>query len=190
MAPLLNTSTARYTSLDLNFRFDTRNSFINPSQGIVLQGESEFSPKWNLSNISFARFTGWVQYYSIIFYPSTVFAFRAGILQVVGENLPIHVLISIGGNNTLRGYPQDRYLDKAAAIVNAELRFPIFWRIGGIVGFDGGKVWQSLAQFDVPRWAVNPVGGLRFYMDNFVVRADLGFGKDGTGFYFNFGQLF
>jgi hypothetical protein len=27
-------------------------------------------------------------------------------------------------------------------------------------------------------------------MDTFVVRADIGFGKETTGFYLNFGQLF
>jgi len=27
-------------------------------------------------------------------------------------------------------------------------------------------------------------------MDTFVVRADMGFGKDTTGFFFNFGHIF
>jgi hypothetical protein len=37
---------------------------------------------------------------------------------------------------------------------------------------------------------VNSLVGLRFSMDTFVVRADLGFGKETTGFYLNFGHLF
>ena len=190
LSPSLNSETARYTSIGVTLRFDTRNSFINPSRGIVLQGESEYSPSWSLGNVSFGRLAGWFQYYSVLFYPTTVFALRVGVQQIIGQNLPVQVLNSIGGTNTLRGYPQDRYLDKACAILNAELRFPIFRRLGGVVGVDGGKVWQSLDELDIPRWAVNSVAGLRLYMDNFVVRADLGFGKDGTGFYLNFGQLF
>ena len=71
-----------------------------------------------------------------------------------------------------------------------ELRFPVYWRIGGVLGVDAGKVWPSLSAMDLMRWAYNPLAGLRFYMDNFVVRADVGFGSEGTGFYFNFGQLF
>lgn len=74
--------------------------------------------------------------------------------------------------------------------MNVEMRFPIFWRIGGVVGLDAGKVWPALSAMDLRRWASNPVAGLRLYMDNCVVRADLGFGHDGTGFYFNFGQMF
>lgn len=190
LAPSLNSSTARYTSIDLTLRLDTRNSFVNPSHGIVLQGESEFSPSWSLGNTSFTRLGGWFQYYSVLFYPTTVFALRVGLQRMIGDSLPVQVLTSIGGTNNLRGYPQDRYLDKASALMNAELRFPIFWRIGGVVGADAGKVWQSLSSADLRDWAFNPVVGLRLYMDNYVVRADLGFGRDGTGFYFNFGQLF
>ena len=190
LPPSLNSGNAVFSSAVLDLRYDTRNSFINPSHGLVLQGETESSPKWSLGNVSFARFSGWLQYYSVLFYPTTIFAFRLGLQQVIGQNLPVQVMSSIGGNNNLRGYPQDRYLDKASALMNGELRFPIFWRFGGVMGVDAGKVWPSLTSLNLRQWASNPVAGLRLYMDNYVVRADLGFGRDGTGFYFNFGQLF
>lgn len=70
------------------------------------------------------------------------------------------------------------------------MRFPLYWRFGGIIGMDGGKVWSRPSEFETRRWATNPVTGLRLYMDNFVVRGDVGFGKNITGFYFNFGQIF
>jgi hypothetical protein len=69
-------------------------------------------------------------------------------------------------------------------LLNQELRFPIFWRFNGIVGVDIGNGKTT------PGWIVNPVLGLRFNMNNFIVRADLGFGKESIGFYFNFGHLF
>ncbi len=190
LPPSINSGTSRFATADLSIRYDTRNSFINPSRGIVLQGEAEYSPNWSLGNTCFTRAAGWFQYYTVLFYPTTVFAFRLGLQQIDGSNLPVQVYSSIGGTNTLRGYPQDRYLDKASALANVELRFPIFWRIGGVVGLDAGKVWPALSGMDLTRWASNPVAGLRLYMDNFVVRADLGFGHEGTGFYFNFGQMF
>jgi len=37
---------------------------------------------------------------------------------------------------------------------------------------------------------INEVLGLRFYMDNFIVRFDAGFGNEITGVYFNFGHIF
>jgi hypothetical protein len=85
---------------------------------------------------------------------------------------------------------QDRYLDKVSALVNAEIRFPIVWRFGGIAGIDAGKVWSGIGRLDFPRWVWNPVAGIRFYWDRIIVRADFGFGKETTGFYLNFGQLF
>ena len=187
---LLSSSKENFSSLNFSLRYDTRNSFINPSSGVVLLGETEFAPKLSFTNTSFARYAGWLQYYSILFYPNTIFAFRTGLQTLTGNNLPVQALLSIGGNNTLRGYPQDRFLDKTAALVNAELRLPIFWRFGGIVGLDAGKVWNSINKMDIKNWPNNPVFGLRFYMDTYVIRLDVGLGKETTGFYFNFGQIF
>ncbi len=190
LPPALNSATVKYNSLGLTLRYDTRNSFINASKGVVLQGETEYSPRWSLGNTSFARAAGWIQYYSVLFYPTTVFALRIGAQQVFGSNIPVQVMSSLGGTLNLRGYPQDRFLDKSDALLNAELRFPIFWRIGGVAGIDAGKVWPSLKDIDFRNWPYNPLAGLRLYMDNYVVRVDIGFGREGTGFYFNFGQLF
>ncbi len=183
-------SKANFSSLNLSIRYDSRNSFINPSKGLVLLGETEYAPKLSFTNTSFTRYAGWLQYYSLLFYPKTVFAFRAGLQALTGKNLPVQVLIPIGGNNTLRGYPQDRFLDKTAALLNAELRFPIFWRFGGVLGIDAGKVWNSIDMMDFKNWPNNPVLGLRFYMDTFIIRLDVGLGRETTGFYFNFGQIF
>jgi hemolysin activation/secretion protein len=109
---------------------------------------------------------------------------------VSGTDIPVHALATMGGTRTLRGYPQDRFLDETAAVLNAEIRFPIYWRFGGVVGMDAGRVFRSPSALTLGRWAVNSVVGLRLYMDTFVVRADLGFGKETTGFYLNFGHLF
>ena len=190
LSPALNSAAARYHSLDASYRYDSRNSFINPSRGWVLQAEGEYAPQTALTNVQLGRLAGWFQYYTTLFYPKTVLALRLGMQGLIGDNLPSQMLLSIGGNQTLRGSPQDRYLDKVSSIVNGEIRFPIYWRFGGIVGYDAGKVWHRPSEVNLSGWAANPVLGLRFYMDTFVVRMDLGFGKETTGFYLNFGHLF
>lgn len=190
LLPVLNSGKAKYSSLFLNFRYDTRNSFINPSRGSVVQIESEFAPKFYFNNVSFTKLSFAFQYYVTMFYPTTIFALRLNYQGVFGNSLPVQVLCSIGGNNNLRGSPQDRYLDKTSAIINTELRFPIFWRIGGMIGYDLGKVWNEPKSFDINRWSHNPALGLRLYMKTFVVRFDVGFGKETQGYYFNFGHLF
>jgi endonuclease/exonuclease/phosphatase family metal-dependent hydrolase len=190
LLPALNTGRMTALSAVGAFRYDSRNSFIDPSDGIVLQAEGEVAPKSGASNTRLARAGAWFQYYSVIFYPKTVFAFRAGGQAVSGTNLPVQALLSLGGNATLRGSPQDRYLDRSYVLTNAELRFPIAWRLGGVLGVDAGKVLPSLRDASFRGWTANPVAGLRLYMKTFVVRADLGLGSEGTGFYFNFGHIF
>jgi hemolysin activation/secretion protein len=109
---------------------------------------------------------------------------------LAARELPVQMLTAIGGTRTVRGSIQDRFLDRIGAVVNVEWRIPLFWRFGVILGADAGTVWHDLARIDLQRWAMNPVVGLRLYMDTFIVRADLGLGKESTGFYLNFGQLF
>jgi endonuclease/exonuclease/phosphatase family metal-dependent hydrolase len=181
LPPALNAGRADTASIFTNWRFDSRDSFINPSSGLVLQGELEWAPRSGLGNVEFVRSAFWVQAYTRLFYPKTVLAVRLGGQELSGKNLPAQVLLPLGGNTSLRGSPQDRFLGKSAVLANAELRFPLVWRLGGVLGLDAGKVWSSLADFDLRNWAVNPTVGLRFIMNTFVVRFDVGFGKEYTG---------
>jgi outer membrane protein assembly factor BamA len=167
-----------------------RDSYINPSRGSVLQGEAEFVPHSGLENVTFTRLSVLAQHYTELFMPKTVLALRVGLQGLTGGDLPVQVLLPIGGSSTLRGSPQDRYLDRVSAAANAELRFPIIWRFGGIIGLDLGRVWSKVNQIDLTSWAANATAGLRFYMNTFVVRVDVGFGKETTGLYFNFGHVF
>ena len=186
----INPDKADFLSLFLNLRYDTRNSFINPSRGVVLQAEGEFSPKFSFSSTSFSRYGLTLQSYTKLFYPTTILALRFNYQNISGERIPIQNLLSLGGNQTLRGYPQDRFLDKVAAVANAELRFPIFWRFGGVAGIDLGRVWSDNSKLSFSNWHISPNFGLRFYMETFIVRLDVGLSNETTGFYFNFGHIF
>ncbi len=190
LEPPLNAGRARFVSLQTALRYDSRNSFVNPSGGLVVQGEYEYVPPWKLSNVDFSRYGLWFQAYSLTPLLGTIFALRSGLQVLDGQNLPVQVLLPIGGGGTLRGDPQDRFLDKISAVINVEMRFPLFWRFGGILGCDAGKVWSELGQLDLREWVVDPVAGLRFYFDTFIVRLDAGVGSETTGVYLNFGQLF
>jgi len=188
--PDLNVSRATVSSIFAKLRFDTRDSYINPSTGLVLQGETEYAFNTSFANVNYQRIAAGFQYYKILWYPKTILALRLNLQNLFGDDIPVQFLLPIGGGSTLRGSPQDRYLGKTSAIFNGELRFPLIWHFGGVVGFDAGKVWDSMADFNLKRWATNPTIGLRFYMSNFLVRLDIGLGKNSTGLYFNFGHVF
>lgn len=188
--PVINLGTSRALTIVGSVRYDSRDSFVNPSRGQVAEIDAETGGSWLLGDYSINSSTFALQTYHVLFYPKTVFAAKLWGQAVGGSDLPIHVLPTAGGNRSLRGYPQDRFLDKTAMGVNGEVRFPIYWRLGGVLGIDAARVFTSLTNVTPVDWAYSPVVGLRFYMDTFVVRADIGFGRETTGFYLNFGQLF
>ena len=92
--------------------------------------------------------------------------------------------------NALRGFKLNRFLDKGKFMFNAEYRFPIWEKIGGNVFVDGGVVWSSWSDINLNKILVDIGWGLRYYLQNFVVRFDMGFSNEATGIYFNFGHLF
>jgi len=53
-----------------------------------------------------------------------------------------------------------------------------------------GAVSNSIGNLINVRIVSNPVVGLRYFMDTFVIRFDMGFGPEQMGVYFNFGHLF
>jgi outer membrane protein assembly factor BamA len=188
--PQLIPSRVEYYSFILNMRYDSRNSFINPNKGIVLDGKIEFAPELSFNNVSFLHWTTWLQYYRQIFIKRVILAMRFGLQEVRGQSLPIQVLIPLGSNRTLRGYSLSRFLDKSAALFNAEIRFPIYWRFGGIIGMDTGRVWESIEKFNLDQWHSNVVLGLRFYLQTYIVRLDVGISHEITGLYLNFNHIF
>jgi len=181
-------------SLLANVRWDSRNNFIHPNRGIVLQIDAEYAPNFSFTNEDYFKLGLTFQNYFILFEPQIIFASRLIGQIIFPDNVPIQLQLPIGGNNSLRGLPQDRYLSASTLIINNEIRFPIWWRFGGIVGLDIGCT-GSITDYEfwsqqLSGWIINPVLGLRFYMDNFIVRFDVGFGSETTGIYFNFGHIF
>lgn len=182
----VNTPMMEMHSAFLIFRYDSRNSYIHPDSGNVFQGRLEAVT----GTVRYLRWAVWIQNYRRFLFHSTILALRCGLETLDGHDLPLQVLLPIGGNQSLRGYSQDRFLDKIRVLANIELRFPIFGRLGGIAGFDLGKVWSSLSLADLKNWPYSPVLGLRYYFRTYVVRLDAGFSREQMGLYFNFGHLF
>ena len=172
----------QHLSLLISFQYDTRSDFLSPSEGILLKIDNEIARDIIKGKDNFVKIGLTAQHYLSLSKHNVVLASRL-IIQNMSDT-PYQNLFSMGGNNSIRGLPQDRYLTTSLILLNEELRFQIFWRLGGILGADIGY-GESAGE-----WILNPVVGLRLYMDNFIVRADLGFGKKSTGLYFNFGHIF
>ncbi len=172
----------QHLSLLLNFRIDTRSNFLSPTNGILIQLNNQYAYDLLNEGQSFYKVGLTLQSYLNITNHDLILASR--IIYQHETETSYQNLLPVGGNSSVRGLPQDRYLSESMILINEELRFPIIWRLSGVLGIDVANSKST------PHWIINPVLGLRFNMDNFIVRADLGFGKESTGFYFNFGHLF
>jgi len=178
----------------LAIRYDTSDSQIHPKKGFRLIFQNDAASKLlGNKNASFHRLTLDFRKYTLLFGRNDVLAFRTLIQKVSGEVIPLFELSSLGGGSemaAMRGYMLNRFNDKGKFLINAEYRFPLWKKLGGNVFLDGGSVWPSWSRIGLDNFAVDVGWGLRYYLQNFVVRFDMGFSDEGLGIYFNFNHVF
>jgi outer membrane protein assembly factor BamA len=102
---------------------------------------------------------------------------------------------TVNGASILRGYFGGRYRDKLAAMVQAEYRFPIWWRFGGVLYGGVGDVASSLGSFKMDNLKASLGAGIRFALlpeERINLRFDVAYGF-ATGlpqFYISFAEAF
>ena len=180
--------------LALLIRYDTSDSQIHPRRGFRLLFQNDLAADFLGNNKArFHRFILDFRKYLLLFGQKDVFAFRALVEKISGGKIPLFEMPVLGGDSertAMRGYKLNRFIDKGKFLTNAEYRFPIWRKLGGNLFVDAGFVWPSLTEIDLNKTVVDIGWGLRYYLENFVVRFDMGFSEEGMGIYFNFGHVF
>lgn len=177
-------------------RYDTSDSQIHPKRGFRLIFQNDVASSFlGNKNARFYRFTLDFRKYILLFGQRDVLAFRTLVQKISGktEKIPIFEYSVLGGGSeitAMRGYRLNRFQDKGKLLVNVEYRFPLWRKLGGNVFLDGGLVWPSWSGIRLDKAVVDIGWGLRYYLQNFVVRFDMGFSNEGMGIYFNFGHVF
>jgi hypothetical protein len=190
LAPVTNAGSAISASVYLAARYDTRDRLHDPNYGSVIRLEGELGPQIGITNVSFSRVSLWLQGYRRLWHPRTIVAMRLGLQNMTGDHIPVQMLLSLGGAQSLRGFSADRFVDRVGALFNSELRFPLWSPLGGIIGFDAGKVWSRLPEARLGGWETSGIVGLRCYLGDIILRLDAGFGREGTAWYFGVGEIF
>ncbi len=134
--------------------------------------------------------------------PTDVLAFGAFVQDTVGE-LPFYSLPTLGGTNTLRGYIQNRFTDRAAAHFSAEYRVSLIprgyaftdtirlERIGLGVFYECGTVAAGIEALDTGKYLDSYGVGLRIaFSREAVFRVDIGYSDEGSNFTIAFGNSF
>jgi len=180
--------------LSFSLRYDTSNSQIHPTRGVRFIIKDDLAASFmGSSDFSFNRLTADFRFYKALFGARDVLAGRTLVQYIGGDKIPLFDYSALGGGETMtamRGYPINRFLDKGKFLINVEYRFPIIWRLGGNIFTDAGTVWPSLNEIRLGKAVYDAGVGLRFYLADFCARVDVGFSREGTGIYFNFGHIF
>ncbi|MCZ4408925.1 BamA/TamA family outer membrane protein [Cryomorphaceae bacterium 1068] len=98
----------------------------------------------------------------------------------------------LGGTRLMRGFYEGRYRDDNSAVVQAEYRRKLFWRIGAVAFAATGAVAPEYGELALNNLKYTYGAGLRFSIDpedRINIRLDMGLGEE-PNFYLTIGESF
>ena len=187
-------------SLGTGYIFDSRDNEFDPRYGIYGKAGFQLIKDYTRTTDIFPFVESEIRtYFTFHLIRDITFANRLSYQHIDGE-APFRKLPVIGGEETMRGYPENRFMDDNALLLNTELRtwlfeFPSYEvKFGGTLFFDAGRTYANGTSlkdvFDDLKYTYGLGGTSSFFNENFIFRADLGFSDDGYGLYFTAGYLF
>jgi len=157
-------------ALFVDFTRDRRNDFLNPSRGHLFSFNAKItSSMFGGTNDYFKIETSYSEYFRLWNFFTFAYRGKVGYLDSYGSspNVPDYEKYYLGGSNSMRGWENQRFLTSKSAtgkvladkrriqvLTNFELRFPIYWLIGGETFIDGGNLVSDIQSLiDMPyRW--------------------------------------
>jgi len=148
-------------------QYDSRDTQFYPGRGLFFSfSATDREPL----NRHFSRFglvkTDLRQYVSV--YRSLIFAWQLVTQWAIGDNIPKVLLPTLGGEDLLRGLPQNMFRDEVMYALQAEMRFPVYRMLRGTVFAGAGDV-NNLSHW---QWAMPKIGyglGLRVSINRLKV---------------------
>lgn len=125
-----------------------------------------------------------------------VFAVRLYAGKAFGK-LPFFEQFFLGGAESLRGYPEDRFWGENVALLSVEYRAPLAQNLVGVVFVDAGDAWggrygtiNDFTQHSGFKPQVGAGIGIRVRTPIGPLRLDYGFGSEGARTHFSIGNIF
>jgi outer membrane protein assembly factor BamA len=171
--------------------YDTRNSLFYPTKGWLVEGQLYTEGGYTGSDFDYQKLVvDASKYYEIG--KKGVLALN-GVMSLAAGDVPFHQMPVIGGTKKMRGYFEGTYRDNNLLMLQAEYRFPIYWRFGGVAFGGLGEVSNKAYSWNFSHIRYNFGAGLRFALDTaqrINMRLDYGIGYKSTGFYLTIGEAF
>lgn len=175
----------------LVFQYDSRDNWSTPTAGMRFEAFGEFAQNFDRQpgeDLAFFRYG--VDVRQIFPSPSKryVFIARANIQLSFGDGIPFFEQSSLGGEDNLRGFGRDRYIDKHVVSFSAEERIHLFALKMFNVNIecemtpfiDMGRTYQDFQFRQFNEWEFTPGVGFRgMVRPNVVGRVDWAYSKEG-----------
>ena len=171
------------------FYYDTRNNLTSPTDGMAVTAYAELNQ--NIRNSDHPIYSRYEFDIKKLF-PSeskrAILIIRADLQATLGTDVPFFEQSSLGGQNNLRGYGVDRFIDKHLIAASIEERIHIARaKIAGVAAdfematfLDTGQVFNSYKDVSFKDYKMTPGIGFRgIVRPNVVGRIDYGWSKEG-----------
>jgi hypothetical protein len=169
---------------------DSRDHLFYPSRGSFGEAYAQLYGRFSGSAFAYRRLRGQYSRYFAVGRQVLAVQFFADLTW--GE-VPFYAMAQVGGNRQMRGYYEGRYRDKALWGTQAELRSPLFWRLGAAAFGGLAAVAPTPGKLPSAPLRFAGGGGLRFLLDpgeRINIRFDAGFGPGSSGYYLTIGEAF
>ncbi len=167
--------------------YDTRDSWFTPTHGTYVSLIGEGTHGIRGAGAFYTRYGIDARHLFPLWEQRVIVAARGLLQSVGGPDIPFFDRSRLGGENTLRGFGRDRFIDDTAVALNVEARIRVFTaRLFKTVEdlevapfVDMGRVMGSYRDF-FQGYAVNPGIGVRVVARPYIVaRVDVGYSKEG-----------
>lgn len=196
--------------------WDTRDFEPDPSKGVFLEYSHEYSAPWLGSQFDFNKFMLQGQFIHTLKRWNNnksrlTFAGLGAVGHIFGSNINFIEMwdlssqaeaggiLVLGGERSLRGFREARFLAPTVALVNLEMRARLYdfkllnqhFSLGVTPFFDFGSVWDKPTDINFKQWKGAPgIGGRVAWNQSTVLRLDYARSSEGGQFFFGFGHIF
>ena len=173
----------------VTFYYDTRNSLVSPTDGMAVTAYAEVNQ--NIRNGDHPIYSRYEIEMKKLF-PSeskrAILIVRADLQATIGTQVPFFEQSSLGGQNNLRGFGVDRFIDKHLVSLSVEERIHLArTKVAGVIAdfeiapfLDTGQVFNNFKDVNFNDYRMTPGIGFRgIVKPNVVGRVDYGYSREG-----------
>lgn len=173
----------------ISFHYDTRNNLVTPTDGTAITAFAELNFNFHKgANPLYSRYGLQITKMLASESKRAILVIHGELQATLGSDVPFYEQSSLGGQNNLRGFGVDRYIDKQLIAFSVEERIHVLrTRLAGVVAdfelapfIDTGQVFNSFMDVSFKDYRITPGIGFRgIIRPNVVGRIDYGYSKEG-----------